>query len=410
MIDLLKVDSLDETVEKLYNECIIGNFSVDVEEINVSESFARILAEDVISSIDVPEFDRSVVDGYAVVAKDTGGANDTIPTILNVVGESMMGVPQNIEIKNGECVYVPTGAMLPKGATACIMIENTENVTNDKIAVYESVAEGKYVIKTGDDIKKGEVALKKGHIIKASDMGFLSSIAVNKIKVYKKLNITIISTGDELIDENDKYSFGKIRDVNTNLLLGLSKKYNLNVVKKYLLKDDETLLEETIKNAMKDSDIVISSGGSSKGKKDASSVVIDRLTSSGVLTHGISIKPGKPTITAFDKNNSTILVGLPGHPVASAVLFKLVVINVIYKLMNVSVKEYTCEGIMTENIPASPGRMTIQLVKVDKDYNITPIYGRSGLIHTLAIADGFIKLDTNQEGINKGSKVKVYYL
>ena len=410
MIDLLKVDSLDETVEKLYNECIRGNFRVAVEEICVSDSYNRILAEDIISNIDVPEFDRSVVDGYAVVAKDTEGANDTIPTILNVVGESMMGVPQNIEIKNGECVYVPTGAMLPKGSTACIMIENTENVTNDKIAVYESVAEGKYVIKAGDDIKKGDIALKKGHIIKASDMGFLSSIAVNRIKVYKKLNISIISTGDELIDENDKYSFGKIRDVNTNLLLGLSKKYNLNVVKKYLLKDDEKLLEETIKNAMKDSDIIISSGGSSKGKKDASSVVIDRLSSSGVLTHGIAIKPGKPTITAFNKNTSTILVGLPGHPVASAVLFKLVVINVIYKLMNVSVKEYTCEGIMTENIPASPGRMTIQLVKVDKDYNITPIYGRSGLIHTLALADGFIKLDTNQEGINKGSKVKVYYL
>lgn len=410
MIDLLKVDSLDETVKKLYNECISGNFSVDFEEINVSESFGRILAEDVISGIDVPEFDRSVVDGYAVVAKDTEGANDTIPTILNIVGESTMGNPQDIEIKNGECVYVPTGAMLPKGATACIMIENTENVTSDKIAVYESVAEGKYVIHTGDDIKKGAIALKKGHIIKAADMGFLSSIAVYKVKVYKKLNITIISTGDELVDEQDKYSFGKVRDVNTYLLIGLSKKYNLNVVNKYLLKDDEKLLEDTIKKALNESNIVVSSGGSSKGKKDVSSVVIDRVSTSGVLTHGIAIKPGKPTITAFDKNTKTILIGLPGHPVASAVLFKLVVISVIYKLMNVDENEYTCEGIITENIPASPGRMTIQLVKIDKDYNIIPIYGRSGLIHTLAIADGFIKLDMNQEGLNKGSKVKVYYL
>ena len=410
MIDLLKVDSLEDAIEKLYNECKKGDFNIDIEEINVKDSYGRVLAEDIESLIDVPEFDRSVVDGYAVVAKDTEGANDTIPTILNVVGESLMGKTQDIEIKNGECVYVPTGAMIPKGATACIMIENTENITSNKIAVYESVAEGKYIIKAGDDIKKGELALKKGHIIKASDMGFLSSIAVNIIKVYKKLNITIISTGDELIDENDKLSFGKIRDVNTNLLIGLSNKYNLNVVNKYLLKDDEKLLEDTMKRAMFNSDIVIVSGGSSKGKKDTSSTVINNISSSHVLTHGIAIKPGKPTITAYDKNTKTILVGLPGHPVASAVLFKLVVICVIYKLMNVNEYEYTCDGIMTENIPASPGRMTIQLVTIDNDYNVTPIYGRSGLIHTLSIADGFIKLETNQEGINKGSKVKVYYL
>lgn len=410
MLDLLKVDSLEEAVEKLYSECVNNEFNLGIEEVPVKDSFNRILAEDIVSKIDVPEFDRSAIDGYAVVAKDTEGANDTIPTFLDKIGESIMGEATSIEIKNGECVYVPTGGMLPKGATACVMIEHTESITDDKIAIYESVAEGKYVIKKGDDIKIGEIALKKGHIIKPADMGFLSSIAVDKIKVYKRLNITIISTGDELIDENDKNSFGKIRDVNTNLLLGLSYKYGINVIENHLLKDDEKLLENTIKDALKTSDIVVTSGGSSKGKKDASSVVIDRLTTSKVLTHGIAIKPGKPTITAFDKNTSTIVVGLPGHSVASAVLFKLVVINVMYKLMQVDEKEYTCEGIMTENIPASPGRTTIQLVKIDDSFNITPIYGRSGLIHTLSNADGFIKLELNQEGINKGSKVRVYYL
>ena len=410
MIDLLKVDSLEEAVKKLYNECVNNKFNIGIEEVPVKDSLNRILAEDILSKIDVPEFNRSTVDGYAVVAKDTEGANDSIPTFLDKVGESFMGEVTDIEIKNGECVYVPTGGMLPKGATACVMIEHTENITDDKIAIYESVAEGKYVIKKGDDIKINEVALKSGHIIKPADMGFLSSIAVDKIKVYKKLNITIISTGDELINENDKNCFGKIRNVNTNLLIGLSYKYNLNVIGTYLLKDDEKLIENTIRDAMKNSDIVVISGGSSKGKKDTSSLVIGRLTSSGVLTHGIAIKPGKPTITAYDKNTNTIVVGLPGHPVASAVLFKLVLIDVIYKLMEVYENEYTCEGTMTENIPASPGRMTFQLVNIDKDYNVTPIYGRSGLIHTLSLADGFIKMEINQEGINRGEKVKAYYL
>ena len=410
MLDLLKVDSLEEATLKLYNECVNNNFFIDIEEVDVKDSFDRILAEDVISNIFVPEFDRSVVDGYAVIAKDTEGANDSIPTFLKIVGESMMGKPCDLSIKNGECVYVPTGAMLPKGATACVMVEHAELITNDKVAIYESVAEGKYVVKKGDDVKEGDTVLKRGHIIKASDMGFLSSVAINKIKVYKKLNVTIISTGDELVDDGEELSFGKIRDVNTNLLIGLSNKYNLIVVNNYLLKDDTALLKDTLDNAMKNSDIVVISGGSSKGKKDVSSMVIDELTSSGVLTHGIAIKPGKPTITAYDNKTNTIVVGLPGHPVASAILFRFVIINTYYKFLNVKENFYTCEGIITENIPASPGRMTIQLVKLDNKYNVTPIFGRSGLIHTMAIADGFIIVEMNHEGINKGERVKVYYL
>ena len=387
-----------------------NNFVIDTEEIDVKDSYGRVLAEDIISNVDVPEFDRSVVDGYAVLAKDTEGTTESIPTFLKVVGESKMGEVCELSINSGECVYVPTGAMLPKNANACVMVEYVENITDDKIAVFNSVQEGKNVVKKSDDISKSDVVLRKGKIISPADMGFLSSVAVSKIIVYKKLNITIISTGDELVDNDKDYKLGKIRDVNTNLLIGLSQKFNLNVINNYLLKDDEQLLEDTIIKAMKESDLVVVSGGSSKGKKDASSIVIERLCSSKVLTHGISIKPGKPTITAYDNNTNTIVVGLPGHPVASAILFRFVVVDIIYKLMNVDINYYTCEGNITENIAASPGRMTIQLVNVDKDYNVKPIYGKSGLIRTLSQADGFIKLDINQEGLNKGDKVNVYYI
>ena len=409
-MELLKVDSLEEATNKLYNEYVNNQGNIGIEEVNVSNSFDRVLAEDVFASINVPEFDRSTVDGYAVIASDTGGASESIPTFLKVVGESKMGEACDIEIKSGECVYVPTGGMLPRGANACVMVEHIENITDSKIAVYDSVADGKSVIRLGDDIKKGEIALKKGKRITAADMGYLSSIAVNTIKVYKKWNITIISTGDELVDEKSEYKLGKIRDVNTNLLLGLSQKYGLNIINKYLLKDDENILKETLKNAMIDSDVVVMSGGSSKGKKDASSSVIDKTVSSGVLTHGIAIKPGKPTITGFDKNTNTLVVGLPGHPVASAILFKLIVIGMYNRIRGNTEELLSCEGIMTENIPASPGRQTFQLVSIDDKFNISPVYGRSGLIHTLSVASGYIVLEKDQEGINKGDKVKVYYL
>lgn len=409
-MELLKVDSLEETIEKLYNEYKKNNAEISTEEINVNDSFDRVLAEDVKASINVPEFDRSTVDGYAVIASDTGGASESVPTFLKVVGESKMGEICDIEIKNGECVYVPTGSMLPKNATACVMIEHTESITDDKIAVYDSVADGKSVVHIGDDVKKGDTALNAGKRITAADMGFLSSIAVDKVKVYKKWNVTIISTGDELVDEKSEYKFGKIRDVNSNLLIGMSKKYGLNLINKYLIKDDENLLKDTLKNAMQNSDVVVISGGSSKGKKDVSSLVIDEMVSTGVLTHGIAIKPGKPTITGYDKFTNTIVVGLPGHPVASAILFKLIVVDIYNRIRENNEKKLSCEGIISENIPASPGRQTLQLVVVDDKYNIKPIYGKSGLIHTLSVANAYIVLEKDQEGINKGDRVRAYYL
>ena len=409
-MELLKVDSLDDARLKLYNAYRESGKGLEIEERQALDAFGFVLAERIVSTVSVPEFDRSVVDGYAVIASDTQGANDSIPTFLKLVGESKMGEPCDIEIKSGECVYVPTGSMLPKNSNACVMIEHTENITDDKVAIYEAVADGKSVVRKGDDIKEGDLIFDVGKRLSAADIGFLSSIGVYKVKVYKKWDMTIISTGDELVDEKSEYKFGKIRDINTNLLSALSTQCGFNIVNKYLIKDDANALENTIKTAMTDSDVVVISGGSSKGKKDVSSIVIDKMTSSGVLTHGIAVKPGKPTITGYDKVTNTILVGLPGHPVASAILFKLIVSGVYDMITGSKKKDLICEGIMAENMPASPGRMTFQLVKLDKDFNVTPIFGRSGLIHTLSEADGYIVLETDQEGIRKGDKIKVHYL
>ena len=409
-MELLKVDSLDQAIEKLYNEYKKTNGTISIEEISVKDSYDRILAEDIYASVSVPEFDRSTVDGYAVIASNTQGATDTIPTFLKVIGKSMMGEECTLTINDGECVYVPTGAMIPKGADACVMVEHVENITDDKIAIYEAVAKGKSLIKCGDDIKKGELVLNKGKKITSADMGFLSSVGVYKIKVYKKWNITIISTGDELVDDGLEYSLGKIRDVNTNLLIGSSYKYGFNIVGKHLLKDDKDILEKVIVESLKTSDIIVVSGGSSKGEKDASAFVIDKVATSGVLTHGIAIKPGKPTITAYDSNSNTFIIGLPGHSVASAVLFKLLVVKLYNVITGNGTSDLCCEGVMTENIPASPGRMTFQLVNIDDNFNVKPVFGRSGIVHTLAKADGYIIIDLDKEGINKGEKVKVYYL
>ena len=183
MIELLKVDSLEEAINKLYNETFEEEKFFETEEVNICDALKRVLAEDLVSKINVPGFDRSTVDGYAVIASDTNASSETVPVFLNIIGESIMGEVCDIELHNGECVYVPTGAMLPKNANACVMIENTENITDKKIAIYEAVGVGKSIIKASDDTKINDIILKKGKIINPQDIGYISSVGINKIKV-----------------------------------------------------------------------------------------------------------------------------------------------------------------------------------------------------------------------------------
>ena len=411
-MELFKVDKLNTAVEKLYDECIKSNFIINNELIKIEDAYDRILYEDIKSTEDVPNFDKSVVDGYAVIASDTSGATETIPTFLEVISEGQMGVEQNSVLTSGKCTYVPTGGMLPKNADAVVMIEHTENFTNNKISIYSAVASGKNVVKKSDDIKKDSVILKKGRKITTGDIGLLASLGIYEISVYKKLNVCIISTGDEVESHTKKnIPIAKIRDANSNMLIAECKKYGFNVVSRYLIKDNEKELEEVVRSEKNKVDIIIMSGGSSKGKKDFSESIIEKNSTTGILTHGIAIKPGKPTITAYDNNTNTILIGLPGHPTAAVILFRFLVVKLYEKLTTSHfVNTKTCLGKLTENIPASPGRETIQLTIVDEDYNVTPVLGRSALVKNLSIANSYIIIEIDNEGYNKNDYIKVYYL
>lgn len=411
-MELFEVDKLNESIDKIINECNNSGFVVSKEVINIEDAYGRILAEDITSTEDSPMFDKSVVDGFAVIASDTSGATETIPTFLNIVSDGQMGVEQTASLKSGECAYVPTGGMLPKNADAVVMIEHTELFTENKISIYNAVASGKNVVKKADDIKKGDLILKQGRKIKTGDIGLLASLGISKINVYKKLNLCIISTGDELEPHTAKnIAMAKIRDANSNMLISECNKYGFNVNSRYLINDDENAINKIVEDEKTKVDIVIMSGGSSKGKKDFTEIVIEKNSTTGILTHGIAIKPGKPTITAYDKNNKTIFIGLPGHPTAAVLLFKFLVVGVYEKLTHSKIKNIeSCLAKLTENIPASPGRETIQLTIVDDDYNVTPVLGRSALVKNMSIANSYIIIDIDNEGYNKNDYIKVFYL
>lgn len=404
---LLVVDTLEEARGKMMKA--IGDWTLKSEEVKITEALGRVLSADVYSLHPVPDFRRSTVDGYAVRAKDTEGASESLPAFLEVVEEVVMGQEAKAKIISGQCAYVPTGGMVPEGADAMVMVEYSEPFDEEHIAVYDAVSPGRNVVGIGEDILGDKVLLSRGAVIRAQEIGTLASAGILNISVYMEMRLTVISTGDELVEASASLSKGQIHDINTYALEALARKHGFRVVRSLVLKDEEKLLKETVREAMKDSDMVIVSGGSSQGKKDVTAKVMDELGNPGVFTHGIALKPGKPTIGGYDKETKTILIGLPGHPVAAMMVFELFGAWILEELMGKK-KQKEIIAAMETNVSSAPGRATCQLIELidSKDgYLARPIFGKSGLITTLTKADGYTLIAVNKEGLKPGELVKV---
>ncbi len=406
---LLTVDTISQAQDKLlgYAQYILPK----TEKITIENAVGRVLAADAAAQENVPDFYRSTVDGYAVKATDTQGASESIPTFLRVVEDVAIGYPAKSTIKSGECAYVPTGGMLPAGADAMVMIEYTEMFSDDEVAVYESTAVGKSVVIPGEDVKKGATVVKKGTVLKAEHIGALASAGVWEIEVYMPWRVSIISTGDELIAPYDTLSLGKVRDVNTWSLNALASNCGFSVVKCIKVKDDEEIFRAELEKAKQDSDIVLTSGGSSQGKKDMTNDVMDSVCDEGTFTHGLSIKPGKPTILAFDKATSTFMIGLPGHPVASLTVFQALAVN-LWKTVTNQPPQKPLVGKMETNVAGAPGKTTFMLAKTyisdSGEFMVQPVPAKSGLINSMVDTDGYIEIDMNKEGLKKGETVFVH--
>lgn len=260
----------------------------------------------------------------------------------------------------------------------------------------------------------GERVLLRGTVLKAGQTGVLASLGITEVPVYLPWTVTIVSTGDELVSPEKTPGPGQVRDINTYGLYVLAEKLKLELRNYKVIKDDKKLLLETVNDAKENSDIVLISGGSSKGKKDASKEVIAEACSEGILTYGLALKPGKPTILGFDMPARTLVAGLPGHPAAAMLVFELL-IRWLWEEKTECTLEKWVPAVLTANIPGAPGKSTCQLVRLipdeeKKKYQAVPVWGKSGLIHTLSSADGYIMIGENEEGLNKGALVKVSLL
>ena len=407
-MEFLTVDSVEVAREKLF--ICAEEWLGAKEKLPLAKTCGRIAARDIYAAEPIPSFRRSTVDGYAVVAGDTAAAGESIPVFLRLKGKIEMGRPALLELCRGECAEIPTGGMMPRGADAVVMVEYAEAFGAQGMALYHSAAGGENVVQIGEDARENDLLLRAGKRILPQDIGVLAAAGFNEIPVYKAPRLTILSTGDELVAPNQAPLPGQIRDINTYALTALAQKNGYMVVGQAVLGDDESALEEALRQAMAISDLVAVSGGSSQGKKDITGKLIGRVSSPGVYTHGMAIKPGKPTILGYDSLSRTLLAGLPGHPVSAMMVFELL-FGWLNRKITGSQPALAIPARISCNVPSSPGKLTCWPVGLEwreGGYLAEPIFGKSGLITTLTKARGYFTVARDKEGLSAGETVMVH--
>lgn len=379
----------------------------------LEESYGRIVSEDVFSLEDLPAFPRSTVDGFAVKAADTFGATEGLPAYLDIKHEILMGEEPSFELKKGSAAKIATGGMLPAGADAVVMLEHAQHIDETMIEVLRPAAPCENVISAGEDVKKGELVIKKGGRLRPQDVAALAAIGITNARVYKMPVVSIISTGDEIVPVGSPVKPGRVRDINSYNLAGLVLENGGLPVRKGIFKDVHEEIMEVVRDSVDKSELVIITGGSSVGARDMTAGIINSLGSPGVLFHGVALKPGKPVIGAVV--NGTPVFGLPGHPAAVTVCFEIFVKPVLKSLTGLCEAAWRKQGKslkakITRNISSAIGKeehIRVALEEKDGEFLATPVLGKSGLIKTLVRAEGKIVLPVNSRGIQEGEIVDV---
>ena len=394
----LKVVSVSKAIE------VIRTLAVRCgdEPVPLVEALHRILAEDVRADVDIPGFTRSVVDGYAVRAADTTGSSDTIPSMFPLRGRVTMGASEGTALPQGECIYVPTGGILPEGADAVVMIEHAERIGKE-ILVKKPVAHGENVLFFNEDFSSGDVVCKKGRKLSPQDIGVLAAAGYIDVPVVRIPKIGILSTGNELVPVNARPLPGQVRDVNSYVVASFVREQGCTPILYGIVLDDREALRSAISNATAECDAVLISGGSSKDDRDMVAAII--MEEGEVLIHGIAISPGKPTI--IGRYGNIPVIGLPGHP-ASAFIVLVAIIRYLFEGMTGDTDSgvRSVQAALGQNVSSSKGREDYVRVAVH-DGIATPLFGKSGLLNTLVKSTGIVRIPAESEGLETGTLVKV---
>lgn len=380
--------------------------------LGIEDCYKRVLADDIYSPEDLPAFSRSTVDGFAVLSSATFGSSETVPAYLNIAHEVLMGQEALYDLKKGEAAKIPTGGMLPGGADAVVMFEHVQVVEKGLIEVLRPAAPGENVISAGEDVRRGEVVLRRGSLLRPQDIAAAAGVGIKELTVYEKPSVAIISTGDEIIPPGEPLKPGQVRDINSYNLAGLIMESGGVPAKKGIFRDVYEDIRKVVEESVRDHAIVLISGGSSVGVMDLTAGIIDSLGKPGVVFHGVTLKPGKPTIGGVV--SGVPIFGLPGHPAAVTICFDLFVRPLLEMMTGVRPKKVLEKRIvkarLSRNISSTHGReehVRVSIEERDGETWAVPVLGKSGLIRTLVMADGTVTVPAQSRGIQEGEIVEV---
>jgi molybdenum cofactor synthesis domain-containing protein len=384
--------------------------ALGAEEISLLDAYNRVLRENVVSTLDIPSFSRSTVDGFAVKAEDTFGAEENQPVTISVRGVVNIGELPKIRIWKGEAAEIVTGAPVPDGADAVVMVEDTDR-KDAELRVYRAVTKDGNVMKKGSDIKKGETVLKAGQILGASEIGVLAALGLTKAQVFTVPIVAVLSTGGEVTEPGKELPAGKIYDINAYSLSTAVWESGGKPVYLGVVPDDEAALRKALERALASADMVLTSGGVSVGPHDLTPKIVNSLGKPGVFVSGIAVKPGKPTTVALVDGKPVF--ALPGHPTSALLLFHLLARPVIQAMSGRNATEAkTVKALAAKRMFQAKGRRTFVMVKLKRDVTkglvAEPVEtGASGAITTLAKADGFVEVPADHQFIDAGEEVDV---
>lgn len=400
--------AVEEALQKL-RQVLGGGKTLGTEEVQLRDAVGRVLAEDVAANVDSPPFDRSEVDGYAVRSESTYGAEEDRPVKLRVVGESTVGRLPAVEVGLGEAVAIATGAPIPRGANAVVMIEYTKEESRAML-IHRSVVAGENVSQTGSDVMFGDVTLRRGIVISPREVGVLAAIGYSGVSVYKQPRVAVFSTGDELVSVTSKLEPGMVFDINGPTITAMLNEAGALADYLGILTDDFESLKKKIADAISHYDVVVTSGSTSAGRGDMIYKVFDSLGEPGMIVHGLRIRPGKPTVAAVARGK--LIVGLPGFPVSAMMALSAIVRPLITEMLGL--RETDARPAISAKLAfrVETGRgarhfIPISLVESQNAFAAYPLFGGSGAISTMSLADGYLEVPENREFVDEGEDVEV---
>ena len=372
------------------------------ERLPIAEAEGRVIATDVTAKTDVPPFNRAAMDGYAVIADDTFGADQHKPRILKCIEKVLTGTIPTKSLKQGECIEIATGAPMPQGADAVVMVEGTERGQASEIRILTPVHPRQHVGRRAADIESGEIVLRREEQLTPSRIGALAAVGICEIEVFARPTVSLLSTGNEIIEPGQPLGPGQIYDINKYTLGAIIKSHGGIPIFHATVLDTWEDLNAAIDSNL-DEDMIVFSGGSSVGEHD---LILDVIKNKGeVLFHGVAVKPGKPTI--FGKINAKPTLGMPGYPTSCLSNGYMLLAPIIRRLARLPrYKPVTICLPLAKRVISTTGRHQFYTVRIEKDFAM-PVFKASGDITSMSSADGYFEIPAQTDIVEKGEIVEV---